>query len=112
MFGALPRVLAAVASGAGATVVLVGAAWSAWRLWRRSHGGSETRPYRAARLVGANLLIAAGTLVLGAGGLFNSVFDAMTAFAATLLVGITMLFAGFLLATTAPRASSEAPGGA
>ncbi len=118
VFGVLPRVLAAVASGAGATVVLVGAAWSAWRLWRRPRDGpdaghtSATGPGRPARLVGANLLIAAGTLVLGAGGLFNSVFDAMTAFAVTLLVGITLLFAGFLLATASPRALSRAPASA
>jgi hypothetical protein len=59
--------------------------------------------------VGANLLIAAGTLVLGAGGLFNSVLDAMTAFAVTLLVGITLLFAGFLLATARPRPLSGGP---
>lgn len=37
--------------------------------------------------------------MLGAGGLFNSVLDAMEAFAVTLLVGITLLFAGFLVAT-------------
>ena len=106
VFGALPRVLAALASGVGATVVLVGAAWSAWRLWRLRRAAPSGRP--AARLVGANLLIAAGTLVLGAGGLFNSVLDEMEAFAVTLLVGIALLFAGFLLATTArsPRAAA------
>jgi hypothetical protein len=115
VFGALPRVLAAVASGAGATVVLVGAAWTAWRLWRRprddpdeGHASTVGRG-RPGRLVGANLLIAAGTLVLGAGGLFNSVLDAMTAFAVTLLVGITLLFAGFLLATARPRPLSGGP---
>ncbi|MGI9022434.1 MAG: hypothetical protein ACR2HV_04235 [Acidimicrobiales bacterium] len=110
VFGALPRVLAAVASGAGATVVLGGAVWSAWRFWRRRGGAS---PVPAARLAGANLLIAAGTLVLGAGGLFNSVLDEMQAFAVTLLVGIALLFTGFLVATTAssrPRpAVSPAP---
>ncbi len=89
VFGALPRVLAAVASGVGATVVLGGAVWSAWRFWRRRAGPSG-------RLVGANLLIASGTLVLGAGGLFNSVLDAMEAFA------IALLFAGFLVATARP----------
>jgi hypothetical protein len=52
-------------------------------------------------------LIAVGTLVLGAGGLFNSVLDAMEAFAVTLLVGIALLFAGFLLAT-APRPAVRA----
>ncbi len=101
VFGVLPRVLAAVASGVGATVVLGGAVWSAWRFWRRRHAGDS--PVPAGRLAGANLLIAAGTLVLGAGGLFNSVLDAMEAFALTLLVGIGLIFAGFLVATAGPR---------
>ncbi len=113
VFGALPRVLAAVASGVGATVVLGGAVWSAWRFWRRrgavspaptaARAGSPARG-PAGRLAGANVLIAAGTLVLGAGGLFNSVLDAMEAFALTLLVGIALIFAGFLVATARPRA--------
>jgi len=107
VFGVLPRVLAAVASGVGATVVLGGAGWSAVRFWRGRRAPGPQRaalpPVQAARLAGANVLIAAGTLVLGAGGLFNSVLDAMEAFAVTLLVGITLLFAGFLVATSGPR---------
>jgi len=97
VFGALPRVLAAVASGVGATIVLGGAVWSAWRSWRRRTAPSPTP---AARLAGANLLIATGTLVLAAGGLFNSVLGEMEAFAVTLLVGIAFIFAGFLVATS------------
>ncbi len=110
VFGVLPRVLAAVASGVGATVVLGGAVWSAWRFWRRRQAMAPAAaragpsPVPAGRLAGANLLIAAGTLVLGAGGLFNSVLDAMEAFALTLLVGIGLIFTGFLVATSAPRA--------
>jgi hypothetical protein len=101
VFGALPRVLAAVASGVGATVVLGGAVWSAWRFWRSRRAAPARGP--AGRLAGANVLIATGTLVLGAGGLFNSVLDAMEAFAVTLLVGIAFVFAGFLVATSSPR---------
>jgi hypothetical protein len=96
VFGVLPRLLAGVASGAGAMVVLGGAVWSAVRV-------------RRARLVLSNVLIAAGTLILGASGLLNSVLDAMTGFAVTLLVGITVLFAGFLVAATTPPAAG-APG--
>ena len=104
VFGPLPRVMAAVASGAGATVVLAGAVWSAWRLLRArrtASAGPTPAPVPPARLAGANLLIAAGTGVLAAGGLFNSVLDEMEAFAASLLVGIMLLFAGFLVATSA-----------
>ncbi len=93
VFGPLPRVLAAVASGAGALVVLAGAVWSAARV-------------RTSRLVVANVTIAAGVLVSGASGLLNSVLDEMTGFSVTLLVGITLLFVGFLLATTDKRRSS------
>lgn len=96
VFGPLPRILAAVASGAGALVVLGGAVWSAVRVPTR-------------RLVLANLTIAAGVLVSGASGLFNSVLDEMTGFAVALVLGITLLFAGFLLATTDKRGLRPGP---
>jgi hypothetical protein len=93
VFGPLPRVLAGVASGVASVVIIGGAVWSAVRLARRR----STR-----RLAGANVLIAVGTLILGAGGLLNSVLDEMDGFAISLVVGITVLFVGFLL-TNAPR---------
>lgn len=93
VFGALPRILAAVGSGVAAVVIVAGAAWSAVRLARRR----STR-----RLALANILIALGTVILGAGGILNSVLDEMDGFAVSLVVGITVIFAGFLL-TNAPR---------
>lgn len=92
VFGVLPRVLAAVASAGGALVIFLGAAWSAVR-FRRT----------ARRMVVANVLIAAGTAILSASGLLNSVADEMTAFAVTLVAGVSVLFAGFLVATTATK---------
>jgi hypothetical protein len=86
VFGALPRALAAVASSGGALVIFGGAVWSAVRI-------------RRGRAVIANGLIALGTLVLAASGLLNSVLGEMTAFALSLLAGITVLFVGFLVAT-------------
>ena len=53
------------------------------------------------RLAMANVLIAVGTLIEGTGGTANSVLDAMTYFAIALVVGIVVIFAGFLL-TNAP----------
>ncbi len=97
VFGPLPRVLAAVASGAGAMVVLGGAVWSAWRLRSRQ----SARP-GSARLAAANAVIALGTLVLGASGLLNSVLGQMEGFAVTLTVGITLLFVGFLATNARP----------
>src|SRR5579872_1724921 len=100
VFGVLPRVLAGVASAGGAVVIVGGALWSIVR-------------QRRARAVLSNGLIAGGTLILGASGVLNSVFDAMSAFAATLLVGISVIFAGFLVATTTPAppaaSSRDAP---
>lgn len=103
VFGVLPRVLAAVASGVGATVVLAGAVWSAWRFWRRRAPGGG-------RMAAVNALIALGTLVLGAGGLLNSVLDEMEGFAVTLVVGIVLLFAGFLLSSTPRSRDGGVPG--
>lgn len=102
VLGPLPRILAAVASGMGATVVFVGAAWSATRLLT-GRGGTGGRPAQAARLATGNLVIAAGTAVLSASGLLNSVLGEMQGFAVTLTIGITVLFAGFLVVTTPSR---------
>lgn len=96
VFGPLPRVLAATASGIGALVVIAGAVWSAARV-------------RTARLVLANSLIAIGTVVTGASGLLNSVLDEMTGFAVTLVAGISLIFAGFLMATALPRPRRPEP---
>ena len=105
VFGPLPRAVAASASSAGAVVLLGGAVWSAARLVRRrdEHGG---------RLAIANGLIAAGTLVLSAGGLANSVLGEMEGFVLTLVGGIALLFAGFLVTSPredAPRAAAPSP---
>jgi hypothetical protein len=100
VFGALPRVLAAAGSAGGAVVIFAGAVWSAWRVWR------EDAPRR---LLWSNALIALGTLVLGGSGTLNAVFGAMTAFAVTLLVGIVILFSGFLLASAGTPAARPVP---
>jgi hypothetical protein len=99
VLGALPRVLAAVASGLGATVLLAGAVVSALRLARRR----TTR-----RLAIANALIALGTLILSAGGLLNSALGEMDAFSLSLVAGISVMFAGFLLTTPSPRRAANA----
>jgi hypothetical protein len=111
VFGPGPRIAAALGSGIASLVIIGGALWSAWRLlrtWRRSRGAGL--PHEAqgpppaispARLAVANVIIAIGTLVLGSGGTLNSVADAMDAFAISLVLGIALIFGGFLL--TAPR---------
>jgi hypothetical protein len=54
-----------------------------------------------------NVLIAAGTLVLGSSGLLNSVLGEMSAFAVTLALGLALIFVGFLTATTASIAPEK-----
>jgi len=88
VFGFLPRALAILGSGGGAAVVLVGAVLSIRHVAGRS----------GRRRLGANLLIAAGTAVLGLGGLANSLVGEMEAFALSLVIGVALLFVGYLVA--------------
>ena len=83
-------------------MIIGGALWTAWRLC------ATTSPRRAvARAASArpgvwslgNVLIAAGTIVLSASGTFAGRLGKDRAFAVTLLVGIVVLFAGFLVAS-------------
>jgi hypothetical protein len=95
VFGAFPRVLAAVGSGVGATVIIGGALWSAWRFARaRSEPGN-------ARRAAANVLIALGTLVLSSGGLIQGIAGKDEAFVLSLAIGIAVVYAGFLVASGA-----------
>jgi len=95
VFGAFPRVLAAVGSGVAAVVIVAGAVLSAVRFARaRDVPGSGRRAL-------ANVLIALGTLVLSSGGLVQGVAGKDEAFVLTLAVGISVIYAGFLVASAA-----------
>ena len=102
LFAPLPRILAAVGSGVAAVVVIGGALWSAWRLWRGTRGSppaggrSDVSP---SRLALGNVIIAVGTLVLSASGTLAGRLGKDTAFALTLVTGVVILFCGFLVAT-------------
>ena len=61
------------------------------------------------RLAGGNALIALGTLVLSSGGLVQGVVGHDEAFALSLAVGITVIYAGFVLASGRVRARAPAP---
>ncbi|MGZ4722667.1 MAG: hypothetical protein ACXV8L_00490 [Ilumatobacteraceae bacterium] len=106
VFGIAPRILAATGSGVAALVIIVGALWSAYRLARHRQPamrGVHRSAQSSAHLVAGNLLIAAGTLVLSASGTMAGRLGKDTAFALTLLIGIAVLFAGFLVASTTRR---------
>lgn len=101
VFGVFPRVLAAVGSGLGALVVFGGAAWSAVRFARAARGRAippRTGAPSAGRMAGANVLIALGTLVLSGGGTLQGVLGHDEAFTVSLAAGITVIYAGFLVA--------------
>jgi hypothetical protein len=98
----LPRVLAGVGSGVGATVLLVGAVWSAVRFARRRDEAG------AARLMHSNVLIALGTLVLSSGGLLQGAVGKDHAFALSLALGIVVIYAGFAVASGRSGARADA----
>lgn len=87
----LPRMLAAAGSGIGAIVIIVGAVLSAVRLARQPGAAARRR-------VGANLLIALGTLILSGGGTIQGVVGKDEAFTISLALGISVIYAGFLVA--------------
>lgn len=95
VFDLFPRILAGVGNGLGATVILVGALLSAWRYWRdRRAAGNGQRAL-------ANLLIAVGTAALSSGGLVQGLAGKDGAFVVSLAVGISVIYAGFLVAAGA-----------
>ncbi len=96
-FGALPRVVGVAGSSIGALVLVGGAVWSVAQLVTKQRAPANGVSGR--RMVSANLCIAVGTVVLGLGG---SRFEDPTAFSVTTAVGITTIFAGFLITQLAP----------
>lgn len=112
LFGVLPRVLAVVGSGVPALIIITGALWSTWGLFKKptpnlSNTVERIVDSRLRRALG-NVLIATGTLVLSASGTVAGRLGKDRAFAVTLLVGLCILFAGFLVASNSARSISKA----
>jgi hypothetical protein len=103
LFGVTPRILAAVGSGLPALIIIFGALWSTYRVIKKSSPTISTRNVRIVksplRLATSNILVAAGTIVLSASGSLAGRLGKDRAFAVTLLIGLCILFAGFLVAT-------------
>lgn len=111
VFGVGPRVMAAVGSGVGATVLIVGALWSAVSLLRtrRRPAGGRPMSISPGRLALTNLLIAVGSIILGTGGTLFGTGDALVDFGIWLAVGISVLFAGFLISNPTRPVTTTAP---
>jgi hypothetical protein len=113
LFGLLPRVMAAVGSGLPALVIIFGALWSTWRVIKSKAPNLKSATQRKVisprRLALGNLFVALGTLVLSASGTLAGRLGKDRAFAITLLVGLCILFVGFLVASNATRSQKELP---
>lgn len=86
--GSLPRILAGIGSGAGSLVLIGGALWSAWVFFRRRNQGRRAL---------ANAIIAVGVFIAAAGG--TAAFTGASGIVElTNLLGVSVMFIGFLLA--------------
>ena len=110
VFGVAPRILAAVGSGVPALVIILGALWSTWRVLAKKNPSLTSANARQVisprRLAIGNVLIATGTIVLSASGTLAGRLGKDRAFAVTLLAGVIVLFAGFLVASNSTRRAS------
>lgn len=102
VLGVAPRIMAAIGSGVGATILIVGALWSAASLLRSGRRAGNKPPGRKSsisplRLALTNLFIAVGSIILAVGGTMFGTGDQMVDFALALSVGVSVLFAGFLI---------------
>lgn len=86
--GSLPRILAGIGSGLGSLVLIGGALWSAWIFVRRRDQGRRAL---------ANVIIAAGVFIAAAGGTV-AFTGASGILELTNLIGVSVMFVGFLLA--------------
>jgi MFS family permease len=95
-----PRLLAAIGSGTGATILIVLALVSAIRFWKRNR-----------RLVWGNLLIVGGTLAGATGGSMLGFLGETAAFELSLLATATLIWAGYRTARGARKkpAPKEGP---
>lgn len=98
---ALPRTLSRYFSYSGFLIVVGGALWSAWRVSRQH--SDQLRD-----LVHGNVLIAAGTFVVGLASAFAR-FGQGSIFAVGLLVGVSLMFAGFLRTRVRPFVPDRPP---
>ncbi len=111
LFGVAPRVLAAVGSGVPALIIIFGALWSTFRVIRKATPTMSQRNVRIVkspkRLAIGNVLVATGIIVLSASGSFAGRLGKDRAFAITLLIGLCILFSGFLVASNSTRLNAK-----
>jgi hypothetical protein len=86
-------------------VLVIGALWSAWRM--------RGRPELKDRFIGTLLIVLGATIIAGFGSAFAALGD-LAPFSVALLVGISVMFWGFLRAsktpTPTPTSTNATPG--
>jgi hypothetical protein len=86
--GSLPRILALISNVVGSLVLVGGALWSAWVFLRKRHNGRRAL---------SNIVIAVGVFIVAAGGAVTFT-GGHGVLEYTNLVGLCVMFAGFLIA--------------
>lgn len=99
-FDVLPRVLVVVSNSVGTFVVLGGTLWSGWRA--RGQGPAARSRFRG------TLVIALGVAIAAAGGTLTFLSEEDSQ-AATLALGVTVMYLGFVLASRRPGAHRAGP---
>ncbi|HVS05082.1 MAG TPA: hypothetical protein VHK65_02810 [Candidatus Dormibacteraeota bacterium] len=98
LFNVLAILMAAILSSVGSVILIGGALWSAYGAWRK--GGAQSR------LV-ANILIAAGALIVGGASTLTRVFHIYDLFYVGQAIGVLVMFGGFLAAQRAPSRAAQ-----
>jgi hypothetical protein len=94
-----PRLLAAIGSGLGASILIALALVSLFRFWRRSR-----------QIVWGNALIVSGTLAGSTGGTMLGFLGETAAFEISLLATVTLIWAGYRVARGKRRTPAETTG--
>ncbi len=90
-----PRLFAIIGGATGSTILIILALVSVFRFWQRNR-----------RIVWGNLLIVAGTLAAASGGTGLALGEG-SAFALSLLVSVTLIWAGYRVTSGGRRATSS-----
>jgi hypothetical protein len=95
-----PRLFAIIGGATGSTILVILALVSAFRFWRKNRN-----------IVWGNLLIVAGTLAAASGGTGLALGES-SAFAVSLLTAVTLIWAGYRVASGGRQASRRKEEGA
>ena len=90
-----PKLFAIIGGAAGTTILVVLALVSVFRFWKRNR-----------RIVWGNLLVLAGTLAAASGGTGLALGES-SAFAVSLMAAVTLIWAGYKVASGSRRSSPE-----